>query len=577
MSELHEAFHRALDGFVEEPDEKGDWDGVVNDAERGNRRAWVVRFAVVGIAAVVAVGAALVSPFEDEQPAGVVGRALAALGDGPVLHVVFRTDHGTSFVHLTTGEVTPVYSDVELWYDPDRGAHYVSKVGGVVTGERSIAPSEVPDAQIRSYRALAARYREELANGTARVVADGRVGGRRVAWIRLRGEWWPDRRDGASHLHAEEIAVDRETYKPVFVRQTLDGKPFPGRTGEHIRELELLPAGEGDFEGGSARSPQLWPFSQRFGSGLDRAGIEQLVPGGGVWAGRSIRGLPFADARELIMTTRTGPRGARTATVAASVFYGRFSRGHRDASKRHVVIEQAREFPRAWGWALEGVAIPEGSALVRADRSAFLRDDRRSILVRGTTTEDIVAAAVALRPFGTNRARPTRFDVERIAREVERPQIPAVEGFAAVPPRPLVRDRGRQIQSGSARGVTVAVFSGGVARFDTTNMDERIRRVLREALPASCFRVKDGVGGSGVGGEVPTNGVKDVVMLAQPQHGRMPVVRGRFDACEISTGLGRNWLRRYGWHGLLEIPLTERGARFLDRRAAVRAARAKRN
>jgi hypothetical protein len=577
MSELHQAFHRALDDLVEEPDEHGDWGRVLTDVDRQNRGAWVVRMAVVAAVAVVAVGAALVSPLEDEQPAGVVGRALAAIGDGPVLHVVFRGDSGTSFVHLTTGEVTPVYGDVELWYDPNRGAHYVYRFGGVVTGERSIPPGELPDRQIQSYRALAARYRQELASGTARVVADGRVGGRRVAWIRLRGEWWPDRQDGASHLRAEEIAVDRETYKPVFVRLTLDGKPFPRSPGEHIRDLELLPAGEGDFEGGSARSPQLSPFSQRFGSGLDRAGIDQLVPGGGVWAGPSIRGLPFADARELIMTTRTGQGGARTETVAASVFYGRFSRGHRDASERHVVIEQAREFPRAWGWALNGgTAIPEGSAFVRADRSAFLRDDRRSILIRATSTEDVLAAALSLRPFAS-RGQPTGLDVQRIAREAERPQIPSVEGFAAVPPRPLVRERGRLIQSGSARGVTVAIYSGGVARFDTTNMDEGVRRVVRRTLPAACFRVENGVGGGGVGGEVPTDGVKDVVMLAQPQQGRVPIIRGRFDACELSTGLGRNWLRRHGWHGLLEIPLTQRGSRFLDDRAAMRAARAKRN
>jgi hypothetical protein len=577
LTELQQTMQRALDGLAEKPRETGDWGRVVADAERRSQRAWVMRVAVVAAAAVVAVAAALVSPVEDEQPTSVIGRALAAVGDGPVLHVVFRSDLGTAFVRLSTGEVTPVYAEVELRYDPDRGAHYVTRFGGVVTGERSIPPGELPDAEIRRYRALAARYRQELASGAARVVADGRVGGRRVAWIRLRGQWWPDRQDGVSHLHAEEIAVDRETYKPVFVRQTRDGRPVPGWPGEHIRELELLPSGQGDFEGSSARSPQLWPFSQRFGSGLDRTGIDRLIPGGGVWAGPSIRGLPLADVRELIMTTRTGPKAPRSRTVAASVFYGRLARGHRDASRRHLVIEQAPAFPRAWGWAARGVAIPDGSAFVWANRTAFLRDERRSILIRATTTEDILAAAFSLRPFGTSRDQPGTLDVQRIARKVERPQIPAVEGFAPVRPRPLVRRRGTRIQSGAARGVTVAIFSGGVATFDTTGMDERIRKVVGKTVSANCIRVTNGTGGSGAGGEVPTNGVKDVVMLAQPQRGRVPIVRGRFDFCELSTGLGRNWLRRNGWHGLLEVPLTTRGTRFLDERAAVRAARAKRN
>jgi hypothetical protein len=577
MSELHESFQRALDGLVEKRDERGDWERVVVDVERSQRKAWVLRVSVVAAAVAVALAAALVSPFEDEQPTGVIGRALAAIGEGPVLHVVFRGAYGASFIELASGEVAPAHSEVEVWFDPERGAHYISRLGDAVADERMIASAELDDPQVAFYRALAARYREHLESGAAREVARGRVGGRSVVWIRLRTEWRPDRQDSRLHLHAQEVAIDRETYEPVFVRQTLDGKPIASWPGDHIRELELLPAGEGDFEGGSSASPEAILFGQRFGSGLDRAGLEHLIPGGGVWAGPTIAGLPFADARELVMTSRTGPTAPRNRTVAASLFYGRLSQGHRDASKRHVVIEQARKFPPGWGWAPKGIAIPAGSALVYADRSAFLRDDRRSILIRGSTTEDIVAATVALRPFGTDRARPTSLDVKRIAREVEQPQIPAVEGFAAVPARPLVRERGRLIQSGAARGVTVAIYSGGVARFDTTGMDERVRRIVRRTLPAVCYRVKNGVGGGGVGAEAPTNGVKDVVMLAQPQQGRVPIIRGRFDACELSTGLGRNWLRRYDWHGLLEIPLTERGARFFDQRAAMRADRAKRN
>lgn len=577
MSELQQSIHRALDGLVEERPEQGNWTRVLADADRSGRRARVLRVAVVAAAAVAIVGAALVSPFEDRQPTGVIERALAAIGEGPVLHVVFRGDYGTSLMELRTGKVTPVYGDVEVWYDPDRGAHYVSRFGGVITDERSIASSDLHESQVLRYQALAARYREALESGTARVVAPGRVGDRKVHWIRLRGEWRPDRHDSKSHLSAEEIGVDRETYEPVFVRQTLDGKPFPGWPGEEILELELLPDGEGDFAGESARQGDQFYFSQRFGRGLDRAAVARLLPGGGLWVGPSFRGLAFADARELIMTSHVGLRGPKKRTIALSVFYGPLSKGHRDASRRHVVVEQAKEFPREWGWRPKTLDVPEGSALVRAERSAFLRQGQRSVLIRGTNTRDLVAAALSLRPFGTSGAEPTGLDVDRIAEEIEREQIARVEGFAPVQPRPLVRRRGRQIQSGQSRGVKVAIYSGGVARFDTTRMDERVRRVLRKTLPANCIRVRNGVGGSGVGGTVPREGAKDVVLLAQPQHGRMPVLRGRFDACEISTGLGRNWLHRYDWHGLLEVPLTQRGVRFFEDRAAIRRVRANRN
>jgi hypothetical protein len=577
MSELHRSIHRALDGLVDERAEQGNWTRVLADAGRSGRRARVLRVAVVAAAAVAVVGAALVSPFEDEQPTGVVGRALAAIGEGPVLHVVFRGDYGTSLLELRTGKVTPVYGDVEVWYDPDRGAHYVSRFGGVITDERSIASSDLQESQVQRYRALAARYREALESGTARVVAQGRVGGRRVHWIRLRGEWRPHRRDSKSHLSAEEIAVDRETYEPVFVRQTLDGRPFPGWPGEEILELELLADGEGDFTGESARQGDQLYFSQRFGRGLDRAAMARLLPGGGLWLGPSFRDLTFADARELIMTSRVTLRDPRKRTVAVSVFYGPLSKGHRDATRRHVVVEQSREFPREWGWRPKSLEVPEGSTLVRAGRSAFLHKGKRSILVRATDTRDLVAAVLSLRPFGTKEAEPTGLDVGRIAGEIERAQIARVEGFAPVQPRPLVRRRGRQIQFARNRGVTVRIYSGGVARFDTTRVDESLRRVVRRTLPAGCFRVTNGVGGSGPGGTVPMKGVKDVVLLAQPQRGSTPILRGRFDACEISTGLGRNWLRRYDWHGLLEVPLTQRGVRFFDERAATRRTRANRN
>jgi hypothetical protein len=577
MSDLHQSINRALDGLVDQRYERGDWSRVLADAEGRNRRAGVMRVAFVAAAAVIVVGAALVSPFEDEQPTGAIERALAAIGEGPVLHVVFRGDHGTAFMELATGKVTPVYGDTELWYDRGRGAHYVFRSGGVVTGERLFPPDKLADREIARYQALATRYREALQSGRARVVAPGLVGDRKVLWIRLRGEWRPDRHDGKSHLNAEEIAVNRETYEPVFVRQTLDGKPFPGWPGEEILQLELMPDGQGDFDGESPQPAEQVYFGQRFGRGLDRAGLERLVPGGGVWLGEEFRSLPFADARELVMTSHVGLHGPRKRTVTGSVFYGPLSKGHRDASRRYVAIEQAKEFPPEWGWVPKPLDVPEGSALVRADRSAFLRLEQRSILIRATNTEDLVAAILSLRPFGTSTAQPTGLDVGRIADEIERDQIARVEGFAPVQPRPLVRRLGRQIQSGEHSGVTVVIFSGGVARFDTTGMDERLRRVLRKTLPANCFRVSNSVGGSGVGGSVPMQGVKDVVLLAQPQLGSMPVLRGRFDACEISTGLGRNWLRRYDWHGLLEVPLTQRGVRFFEDRAAVRRARANRN
>jgi hypothetical protein len=45
-------------------------------------------------------------------------------------------------------------------------------------------------------------------------------------------------------------------------------------------------------------------------------------------------------------------------------------------------------------------------------------------------------------------------------------------------------------------------------------------------------------------------------------------VARRYDACELGARFGRNWLPRFDWHWPIELPLTERGRRFFDERAA---------
>ena len=80
-------------------------------------------------------------------------------------------------------------------------------------------------------------------------------------------------------------------------------------------------------------------------------------------------------------------------------------------------------------------------------------------------------------------------------------------------------------------------------------------------------------GGSGVEWRLrdgAEDGVRSIALLAQPQHGRIPVASGPFDACELGGMFGRNWLPRFDWHWPLEIGLTARGRRWFEERAAAR-------
>jgi hypothetical protein len=85
-------------------DRRGDWERVAVAAGRRRRRR--VGVSVV-MAVVAAVALALAWPFH-AQHGGFFDRALAAVGDGPVLHVVLRGDWGGTLVDLRTGERSPV-------------------------------------------------------------------------------------------------------------------------------------------------------------------------------------------------------------------------------------------------------------------------------------------------------------------------------------------------------------------------------------------------------------------------------------------------------------------------------------
>ena len=574
MTELQHTIKRALDGLVDERHERGNWSRVLADADRGDRRSWVMRFALVATAAIVVVGAALVSPFEDEQPTGVIGRALAAIGDGPVIHLVTRGDWGGTLVDMSTGKLTPVYGESELWYDPDRGAHYLWRFGSRVSGERLAKPNEVSNLETGQFLALANRYRDELKSGTASVVARGRIGERPVLWIRIRSEWLPDTSDGQDHLFAEEVAVDRKTYEPVYMRSTRDGRPGPG-AGQLILKLETLPSGEGDFTADRTTPPMSGVFGSGLRRHLARAALEGALGGRALWLGARYDGKPLAEARVLEFRTREKPDDEWEIVEGVSLFYGSLAprRGGirlRDDKKPFVQVFQATELSPAWRGSQFVGDIPEGSVLLDPARSGFLLRDGVYVSVSSKKVRDVLAAAAALRPVGDDAPPPSTLDLARIARLVERRQLVRVEGGASVRPRSLIPRNKKRLQSAVSKGVKVVTYTGGVARFDTRGMDPQLKGVLPPLLSARCFRLHGDLPDIGAGGSIPRNGLRTVVVIPYPTPRgvtRRPVSR-RFDACEIGASFGRNWLPRFDWHYPIEFPLNERGRRFFEERAA---------
>lgn len=564
---------RLLDRLVPPVEKDGDWERVLADADRPRTWRLSLILPLTTAAAVIAI-IALAWPFGSERPAGVLDRALAAIGDGSALHVVYRGDWGPMSVDLATGEVTPLIAESEVWYDPKRGVHQVWRLDGKVQSEHLTPPRQLAARQEESLVALADNYRSALRSGKARVIGPGRVEGRPVLWIRARSEWLPDVSDGRNHLFAEEVAVDRDTYKPVYARSTRDGRAFPGG-GQVIVELEQVAPEDADFDVDQQTDRQGFTGGNRFGKLLEPAQYEEAVGGPAFWLGRTHDGRPLADAREYVIRRRTSRDAAWEETRGLYLFYGKLPRKNdfplRAFSPSAVVLEEFRKYPEFWfGWA-DAPVVREGSVVV-SGRSGILLRNGTHVLVRAPTVRGIIGAAFALRAIGDEAPPLPAIDIAEIARQVKARQGQTIDvgGGKPVRPRPIARSRGKLVQSGSSRGVSVQLYSGGVARFDTRGIERNLQQAVPRDLSWHCFRVRgDHSQGGGIG-PIPRDGVKWATVLGHGSRGRTPILRPPFDGCELGTGFGRNWLPRFGWHGPLEIALTKRGNRFFEERAAAR-------
>jgi hypothetical protein len=572
---------RLLERFVPPGEEHGNWERVLADARRSPRRPRLLALAVPAAAAVAAI-AILAWPFGSDTPT-VLDRALAAIGEGPVIHVVTRGEWDGTQIDLRSGEMTPQYAETEVWYDPARGLHYLSRLGDRVVVDHLQPPGPAADRRAEEYVALADRYRDALRAGRARVVAEGRVEGRPVLWIRIRSQWLPDTGDGKNHLFAEEVAVDRDTYEPVYTRSTRDGRPPPGG-GSLLLELERLSAGEGDFSADPRRDPSGVHGGAELSENLSPRRLAQVLEGRAVWLGQSFAGLPLVESRRITFKQRRRPSDPWQTTDGVSLFYGSLHprRGGirlRDDSRPFVQLLQATEASARWPtWHGASAAdVPEGSLLVDATGTGFLRHDRVFVSISSRSVRRLLGAAVAVRTVGGPAPPPTSLELDHIAEALEerRPHVVRTEGGAPVAPRAIVKRGERVLQRGDARGVTIRIHVPGVAVVDTRRMERSLQQRLPERLVWHCFRVMpNDVLQSGGIGPIPRSGVKTAVILASPsfrnRQRRLLPLRPPYDGCELGTGYGRNWLPRFDWHGPLEITLSERGRRYFDDRAAAR-------
>jgi hypothetical protein len=401
------------------PVERGDWDAIARDAGVHRRPALMRPLAGIAIAAATVFALALFQPWQTDNPS-FLERALAAVDDGPVLHVVLRGEWGGTNVGLETGERTPVYGETETWYDPDRNlVHGVSRLGDVVQFDEVYEPGRPPE----HLKALARDYRAALRSGSARVTGEDTIEGERVSWITIQSEQLPDASDGKLHEWAQEVAVSHETAKPVATRETRDGRPGPF-TLQRVLSLEMLPAGDGDFTQPGPDSVVGGPFMyQPFGEILTAQAAEKVLGRRPLWAGRHLGDLELAGMglTESRMYRRgrsqpgargqpvrvVGPENEVESTRGIVLFYGVVGDLRETFAKEsdrprwdlpHLAISEYRELPRNL---VGGTYVPpEGSVFLRAGgRGGLLKADDVYVVFAAASEELILAAVRALEPM----------------------------------------------------------------------------------------------------------------------------------------------------------------------------------
>ena len=155
-----------------------------------------------------------------------VDQAIAAIGSGPMIHVVLDEGRNTQLVDLRTGKTTLLRSGAEVWSDPKLGTLWVSTLDGR-PNQRLIAPASKNAPVFAAWQPFVTGYRAQLRSGAFHLVGTGQIEGQPVDWI-------------ASTPMVMEIAISRTTYKPLYMRERINGAIKPG-SGVRIITAETLP------------------------------------------------------------------------------------------------------------------------------------------------------------------------------------------------------------------------------------------------------------------------------------------------------------------------------------------------
>jgi hypothetical protein len=383
VDEVRLALERAVPDFS---GRHGDWAAVLERAraDRRSHRSWR-KWALAPVAAAAAAAALVLF-----WPAGgggenVLARARAAVGAGPVTHVVVR-GAPVEVYDLERHEYRDLPVVEEEWFDPARESppgrfHYVRTVGGRSVAEflGGAAHVQFPEG-VSQYAGIAAAYEHALAADKASLGAEETVQGRRVYWIRLDFDF--GLRPGQY-----EVAVDAETFEPRFLR--VERGPVVSV------KFETLGPGEGDFTVGRFHpESSSWSGASRPGPLSPEEARDALK--NALWLGERVGKVPLSSIREVRWATEVEALMEEPPTVRAlELCYGT---GEGCAVTMTEAAEANSMAAGGKGW--PALRPPPGT-LTFGDATGlgYVLRDGVWVTIQAPSRDQLIAAAEALKPI----------------------------------------------------------------------------------------------------------------------------------------------------------------------------------
>jgi hypothetical protein len=364
-------------------------------------------------AAAAAVLLLLAAPWDERSPLA-TERALAALGDQPVIHaVVENLRPEATIVDLASGAERPQILRTEYWYDDERSLlrSRLTIEGKLLTellqtregalSDLGPVPGNAPEPRLDPALAgFASRYREALETGQAQVIGEDTVEGRDVVVLRMTVR----PAGGDRPALQEEVAVDADSYRPLRFRF------HSGQDTGHwwrVVSIETVARDERQFAAPAPAKPRPRRQTQVDERTLTLAEAATALGRPAMWPGSSVEGIDLTEI-ELMKVTTEWSDGREDQSRGLLFRYGEGWRA--GSGDRWLVVTEASSVDTphfgsfAAGPALEpgqmrlvGVGDADGSEVDRWFGRVEL--DGVYVALESPNREVLVAAARALTPM----------------------------------------------------------------------------------------------------------------------------------------------------------------------------------